>query len=200
VGISCWSVLTLCAFYYFWRLDATPGAPADPPLASATHADPRHSTLLLFLYPECSCSRATLTELQRAAANVTQPTVIRVYFIVQSASDTSWLTSPLYALAAHLPNVRIQADIGGVEANRYGVETSGQVVVYRPDGSLAYQGGVTGSRGHEGDNPGKSRLIEALNNPALLPATTPSGPGATTAPVYGCNLPPHLSRESGAHP
>lgn len=176
-GLVLWAVATVTAFEYFWRLDAVPGRAAASP-GSLDHSG-ASATVLVFLDPNCPCSRATMAELSRAAAQIRIPVAYRVYFVVPDAADRSWTESSLYTQAALLPGVAIESDTGAMK-DRHGVRTSGQILAYRADGSLAFQGGVTGSRGHEGDNSGRTRLVAALNN---------GGP-TMVAPVYGCSLPP----------
>jgi hypothetical protein len=48
-----------------------------------------------------------------------------------------------------------------------------------PDGKLAYSGGLTGARGHEGDNDGE-RAVLALAGGRVPPRNQ--------EPVYGCSL------------
>jgi hypothetical protein len=52
-------------------------------------------------------------------------------------------------------------------------------VLYGPQGDLLFQGGITMSRGHEGDNPGRSAL-ESLVRHKLFNQVRTS--------VYGCSL------------
>jgi hypothetical protein len=70
-------------------------------------------------------------------------------------------------------------DDRGVEAERFGTSTSGQTLLYSADGRLLFSGGITGSRGHAGDNEGRDGLV------ALL---TRAGSGRTRASVFGCPL------------
>ena len=57
--------------------------------------------------------------------------------------------------------------------------TSGQTILYGADGTLLFSGGITGSRGHAGDNDGRAGLV------ALL---TRAGRGQTRTKVFGCPL------------
>ena len=81
--------------------------------------------------------------------------------------------------ARALPGVEVVFDSGGVEAARFGAETSGHVLVFSEDGERLYSGGVTGSRGHQGDNLGRAQVL------ALL---TTGAKAAASAHVYGCAL------------
>jgi len=51
-----------------------------------------------------------------------------------------------------------------VEARRFGVETSGQTLLYDAGGRLIFSGGITGSRGHAGDNAGEAALVALLTS------------------------------------
>jgi hypothetical protein len=51
--------------------------------------------------------------------------------------------------------------------------------MYDRDGRLLFQGGITISRGHAGDNPGRSALVALLNHELVSEVETP---------VYGCSL------------
>lgn len=68
---------------------------------------------------------------------------------------------------------------GGSEAARFHAQTSGYIPLYDRDGRLMFQGGITMSRGHSGDNPGRSAL-EGLSSEHI------SNRGKT--PVFGCSL------------
>jgi hypothetical protein len=75
--------------------------------------------------------------------------------------------------------VRPRRDPGGRETDRFGVKTSGQVLLYGPEGALQFQGGITAGRGHEGDNAGRAALR------ALL---TGARPADTETFVFGCSM------------
>jgi hypothetical protein len=52
-------------------------------------------------------------------------------------------------------------------------------MVYDAGGALLFSGGITGSRGHAGDNAGRSSIVALLNR---LPGTH------TSTNVFGCSL------------
>jgi hypothetical protein len=70
-------------------------------------------------------------------------------------------------------------DEGGVEAARFEALTSGQVVLYDGEGRLQFSGGITGARGHLGDNLGLRRVMSLLRG---------AEPDRTDSPVFGCPL------------
>ncbi|HKS16351.1 MAG TPA: hypothetical protein VJU16_03510, partial [Planctomycetota bacterium] len=65
------------------------------------------------------------------------------------------------------------------EARRFGIETSGHVLLFSPGGARLFSGGITSARGHSGDNAGLDLALERLRNPSL--------PTASTS-VFGCLL------------
>jgi hypothetical protein len=95
----------------------------------------------------------------------------------------------LRAQAAALPGVRLTED--PAEAARFVARTSGQVLVYDAHGQLAFQGGLTPSRGHEGANAGADALLRLTAAPATgagasAPAPPPASPRVSA--VFGCTL------------
>jgi len=70
-------------------------------------------------------------------------------------------------------------DDDGLEATRFGVITSGQTVLYDPSGALLFSGGITGARGHAGDNAGRASLVSLLNQGKTDLSSTS---------VFGCPL------------
>lgn len=71
------------------------------------------------------------------------------------------------------------SDIDGVEARRFGAETSGHTFLFDSGGQLLFNGGITAFRGHSGDNEGENAVISLINNR--------SGARAQTL-VFGCPL------------
>ena len=111
-----------------------------------------------------------------------------------AGSPASWASSSSlnWALASSIPGVEVREDVDGVEAARFGAETSGEVVLYSPRGRLLFRGGITGVRGHEGDNLGLQRLIAALSSASSPPAAV------AESQVFGCALKDPLT--IGANP
>jgi hypothetical protein len=130
--------------------------PSLAPLASSTRAQ-----LFVALHPHCPCSRATVHELAKIltrAANVSDVTVL---LFKPANQPESWSESPLVKDCRQM-NCRILSDPDGRLAASLGSLTSGTVALYDRSGQLRYQGGITASRGHEGDNGGETAVIEIL--------------------------------------
>jgi hypothetical protein len=102
-----------------------------------------------------------------------------VLFLRPAGFADGWEKTDLWQSAAKLPGVTVVRDDGGLEARRFGAETSGQALLYDARGALIFSGGLTGSRGHVGDNAGQAALVDLLSG------------GGTTHPgtnVFGCPL------------
>ena len=158
----------------------TPGRSATPPLDWPRHAhfqpaSPK-ATLLVFVHPQCPCSRATLEELARIMV-LRNRVEGRVYFL--EPAGTRWPKTDLYESASRIPGVRVFSDPNGGIAQQFGARTSGQSLLYDAGGHLVFSGGITAGRGHVGANDGLESVL------ALLSGDTPRH---RTAPVFGCAL------------
>jgi hypothetical protein len=183
------STFTALALYKAAPSDfgATPRSFPSGSLLRRAHDRP---TLIMFVHPRCACSRASLTELGRLLASARVAPEVLV--MVRSETDDEGKLSqlPLVAQARALPGVRVAFDHRGLEAERFGAQTSGHTVLYAADGQLRYAGGLTNSRGHEGPSLGQTYLASALagaGGPAQGPAPDPTI-ATGTAPVFGCGL------------
>ena len=96
-----------------------------------------------------------------------------------SDAVAGWERTDLWDSAAAIPGVHVMTDEGGAQARVFGALVSGQTLLYGATGSLLFSGGITGARGHEGDNPGRTALTSILD-------WRPAGPIRT--PVFGCYL------------
>jgi hypothetical protein len=152
------------------------------PRNSILHMDDRAGwTLMVFMHPRCPCSRATVGELARLAARTGDRCgIVAVFYAPDGAEhDPAWCDSDLVRAARALPGARVGMDPGGRESARFGATTSGAAMLFDRSGRLVFSGGLTASRGHEGDNAG----CEAIG--AIVLGLTPA---ATTTPVYGCPI------------
>jgi hypothetical protein len=102
-----------------------------------------------------------------------------VLFLKPRQSGTDWEDTDLRRSAAAIPSVTVLSDVDGVEARRFGAETSGHTLLFNRDGRLLFSGGITEFRGHAGDNAGE-RAIESLVNGQVAARTATS--------VFGCAL------------
>jgi hypothetical protein len=136
--------------------------------------------LLVFLHPRCPCSAATLGELNRILARAPGVQVTMMFFVPPDADDT-WRSGSLRRRAEGLQGstVRIVDDPAGSEASNFGAKSSGHTVLYDADGRLLFSGGITASRGHEGDNAGSDAIVAFLAGKQHPVSRTPT---------FGCEL------------
>lgn len=181
-----WLLMVTASLVVLLRYQATPGtaaaAPARWPAGTSLAPPGAEPTLLVFLHPRCTCSRATVHELARLlGALPRRPDVRAVMVRPDGLPEAEGLEEVPAALDALLPWVPRLPDPGGLLAHTFGATTSGHALVYAPDGALAYEGGLTGARAHQGQNAGAERVAALLRGEAA--------PGRF--PVFGCPLRDH---------
>jgi hypothetical protein len=174
---------------WLFRYSATAGAPArapsEWPAETRITRSPDTWTVLLFAHPHCPCTRASLGELAVLLAQARGvPVRATVVLAAVRGMQASWGDADLRKAAVGIPEVGLFEDEGGAEARRFGAYTSGQTLLYEPSGRLVFDGGITGARGHAGDNAGRETVRQ------LLRGREPAG--GASAPVFGCSI-------SGSH-
>jgi hypothetical protein len=156
------------------------GAPPGRwPKESQIPLDPSRPTLVFLAHPRCPCTRASLGELELLMAEAQGLVSAHVLFIRPAGTPEDWVETDLWRAAAAIPGVAAHRDDTGVETRRFGSETSGETLLYEPDGHLVFQGGITIARGHSGDNPGRDALMSLLRRETTRRRETP---------VFGCPL------------
>lgn len=120
--------------------------------------DSTRCNLLVFLHPRCACSLATLNELARIQSQCQDQLAIKILMYQPADAEADWLESPIVDLAEQIPGAERIVDRDGVEASRFGANTSGQVILFDPNGSRVFTGGITPSRAHEGDSIGRQTI------------------------------------------
>jgi hypothetical protein len=154
-------------------------APPSWPAGEGVVRDANLPTLLVFAHPQCPCTRATIEELNRLLVKCRGRVAVRVLFLAPEDATEDWTRSALWKSVASIPGVSVEIDDDGKTARKFGVETSGHVVLYDARGELLFQGGITASRGHAGDNAGEDAILSKL--------LTGTGETDRTA-VFGCSL------------
>lgn len=177
-----WLLACIAGLVALWRYKTTPADDGSPPTRwpadSAIARVAGQPTLFMLVHPRCPCSRASLSELNQVMNRVRGVTATVVFVLPDGAGD-SWLRGESWDRAHQIPGTRVLVDRGGAEARRFRVSASGHTLLYGSDGELLYSGGVTGARGHEGDNAGRRQLLARLTEGAGDPARSR---------VYGCGL------------
>lgn len=172
LGVVVWCVLLGFGVREMFAHATAPGNAGATPQRwpdSSTLARGADYTVIVFVHPECPCTRATLRELHDLVDDLRELPTLHIVFVGEAAG--AW------ELAGVVRGATRSTDDGS-EATRFGAQTSGYVVVYDRDGALQFAGGITGSRGHVGDNIGRRSVHDIL-----------AGSGAEhTHPVFGCAL------------
>jgi hypothetical protein len=173
-----------------WSYQSTPGERAAErhlwPAASRLPRDPARPTLVLVAHPHCACTRASLAELAGLMQRLRGRVAGRVVFVRPAGMPAGWERTDTWRTAQGIPEVTVWADPGGVEAERFGARTSGQVLLYGRDGRLLFSGGITPIRGHIGDSAGQERIVSLV---------TTGRADAATSRVFGCALGTPRGRE-----
>ncbi len=182
-AIAGWLGLMASAFFLLVRHEQTPGS-ASTPIAARLPEEldfrptPGRAVLLMFVHPRCPCSRASLGELEKLASRAPASCDICLVFYKPVQAPDDWVKTSLYAEAQRLgwPTC---VDPGGVLAERIGATTSGHVLIYNAHRRLVFSGGITGSRGHWGDNESEETALNVLTHDL---------PRVPSRPVFGCSL------------
>lgn len=182
-SIALWLVVIGVGFFVLLGYENTPGAVAQPlaswPSGSQIQRAPGRATLVMLVHPHCPCSRASLGELAVLMAQIEGRLDAYVLFLKPDGFSDDWEKTDLWQRAAAIPGVQPIGDRNGVEARHFQAMTSGQTVLYDPEGRLLFSGGITLARGHAGDNAGRSAIV------SLLKARRAE---QTETPVFGCPL------------
>ncbi|CAD73292.1 MAG TPA: RedB [Rhodopirellula baltica] len=140
--------------------------------------DANQTTVLVFYHPHCPCTRATIRCMERMIASFTsQPTII-AYAFVPSGETDHWIESETTDKLRSFGNVSIVADHNAKACRQFDVATSGHVLVYN-DSKLSFSGGITPSRGHEGNCDSGVAFLHSVNG---------ESEDRREWPVFGCAI------------
>jgi hypothetical protein len=173
----------VCFMVNYERAPGATGAvpvawPADSKIERATD----RSTLLLFAHPRCPCTRATMGELAQLLAHTQGKLRAYVIFFQPPNAGVEWTDTDLRESAKAIPGVTVLTDRSAAEAQRFGAETSGHTLLFGADGKLLFNGGITASRGHAGENAGESAIASIVNG---------HGAPQERTQVFGCSFASH---------
>ena len=178
-----WLLAAGIGFVWILNYQSTSGAvgiaPEHWPTGTQITLDSQRDTLVMFAHPQCPCTRASMEELNRLLARTEGKVAAQVFFFKPDKFSGDWVHSDLWKSAAAIPGVVVREDPNGAQARLFGAETSGDVLLYDTHGQLLFKGGITGSRGHAGDNAGENAIVARLQGQAVSLKQTP---------VYGCSL------------
>jgi hypothetical protein len=182
-SVVLWVFAVSGGLWILWGYENTPGASAKPPVrwpaGSRIQRAPESATLVMLAHPHCPCTRASIGELASLMAHAQGRVTAYVLFLKPAGFSDQWEKTDLWQSAARIPGVNVLIDDGGSEARRFHAATSGQTMLYDAEGRLLFSGGITGSRGHAGDNAGRSAIVSLLQTGTAKRAETF---------VFGCQL------------
>ncbi len=142
-------------------------------------------TLLIFVHPQCPCTFASLAELERVVGHSGSSLETIVILNAPAEKLEEWMQTTVANRAKGISGAKIVVDGDGKLSAKFRVTVSGQCLLYSPNGQLLFQGGLTASRGHEGESLGQSVLIHLIAHPE---PDALSNQQALEVPVYGCEL------------
>jgi hypothetical protein len=177
LGLAVWGTLAMMSASN--KAGPAGAPPAKWPVESSVPHPALKPTLIMFVHPDCACSKASVGELSLLMGSCQGRVNARVLFFKSAKRTPHWLESDLWRQAAAIPGVNAVIDVDGREARLFGAETSGDVVLYEADGRLRFQGGITLYRGHLGENRGLAAVRALIcHEPSQV----------TQTPVFGCPL------------
>lgn len=178
-----WALVVVGGLASMWAYAERPGPPttAGPmwPTAARLRRDGHTPTLVMFLHPQCACSRASVAELGVLLARVSRPLVIHMVVYRPAGAAADWEYTDLWDSAEAIPAAHVTSDEDGAEARVFGALVSGSTLLYDGDGRLLFNGGITSARGHAGDNAGLDAVASLLAH---------EGHAISQTPVFGCLL------------
>ncbi len=192
IMVGLWVLLSGAALFVMADYGSEPGEAGAAPeiwpsaLSTGIVPTPGKPTVVLFAHPLCPCTRATLVELESLTNRLYGLFDLHVLFYEPadvSAMPAVWAASDLKHMASKLPGTRLHKDTNGELAKYFGAYTSGQVLLYGTDNRLRFAGGITPSRGHAGENPGRATLISSIMTDSEVDPLAP-----VLNPVFGCRL------------
>lgn len=178
-----WLTLVVTGSVYLMVHGGTAGLQLEAPPTWPSHSPIPHEAgvaqVTMFIHPGCPCTLASLRQFERAMAHGKGR--VRACVVVFDTADGGprWAQTPVVEKAQRLADVQVILDREGMEARRFGAMTSGHVVLYSASGRLAFSGGLTPARGHEGPCGGLQSLIAGLRGETRA---------VSRAAVFGCAI------------
>jgi hypothetical protein len=149
------------------------------PAGSKLKLVPNKFTVVAFLHPRCPCSKASVGELEELMQRCGDNTMAYALFLKPTGCSEKFAKSELFEQTSKIKGVHAIVDKDGHEAKIFGSKTSGQLMVYNPEGRLVFSAGITGSRGHYGDNLGLDAAFQSISQKSK---------NFDCTDVYGCPL------------
>ena len=182
-GVLAWVAGLAWGLQKIERYSSTPGrvsvAPGQWPGSALVSPQSGRATLVMFIHPQCACTRASLAELQAILEKTQLSVSAWVVVLKLNGMNDAWSDSSTWESARAMSGVTLVTDEDGTEADRFGALTSGHTVLYSTVGQLEFSGGITAARGHVGDNAGAQRVASLVETGKA---------DSNSHEVFGCGL------------
>lgn len=158
---------------------ASVSGPDQWPEGTVLALDAARPVLVFFMHPRCPCTAASIAELDRSLSQ--NAGRFRAYAVVTipPGAGPRWEEGRNLNAAQRLPGTTLVFDRGGALTRRFGAVDSGTLLAFDASGARLFAGGITGSRGHEG---------ECTGSQALRAIAAGQSPSQSSSPVFGCPL------------
>jgi hypothetical protein len=147
----------------------------------------RKTNLIMFLHPKCPCSRASVREFEEIVARCHDLLHAQIVFVQPHDVSDAWVKTDLWNAARAIPGAAVSIDSWGRSAEQFGARTSGHTLLFDSERALVFSGGITSSRGHEGDSAGRDAIVEFMQTGASA-RHEQSQFSVLESPVFGCPL------------
>lgn len=178
-----WSAGVIAGMLQVMNYEKTPAETVPVAVRWPLETPELHSTtgptLVVFVHPQCPCTKATVEELAWLVTHVEGRLTVYAFFLTPRVTPEVWRSKDLWNRAQDLPGVRSFKDEDGRIARRFGATTSGQCLLYDKQGRLVFEGGITDGRGHQGDSAGRRAILDVARQ---------KKPEISRASVFGCSL------------
>ena len=143
-----WLIVAITGFILMVRYANVAGAvtltPVQWPATNPVPFQAGKPNLVVFLHPKCSCSRATLTELDRLMLDIGDRVNVSIVFVKPTDKSIDWAKSDNWKRAKSIPGLHaFFIDQENKIAEAFGAETSGFTMLYSASGNLVFSGGIT---------------------------------------------------------
>ena len=154
-------------------------APSIWPAESRLVRSPGRYTAVMMLDPRCGCSRASLAELLKLDSQLEGDWQCVVVIAPNPVSSDSVMLDRVYCALQGIPGIEVVLDTDSHEARSFQASLSGELMLYAPEGQLKFRGGITPSRGHEGDSVGALAIRDWVDHGNAI---------RSECPIYGCRI------------
>ena len=178
-----WGFAIGFGFRWLHGYEVTPGLAGRPVVAwpSDMPSKPAAGTFAVFMavHPRCPCTQASLRVLAEILRKHRGQVPVQLLVYRPRGSSLDWPGTSWRRSIESAPGISYQDDPGAEVAQRFGLKTSGAVVMFDESGKVRFLGGITEGRGQEGVS--ESAI-------ALSGQMTGTDANRATCQVFGCPL------------